>query len=112
MIAAEDRLAGDLTSTASDSGLLTDSVTGEFLDGTWQPTSEAGISDALSAAGDGSRGVVGLDWAGGGGHYLNVVERGGTTYFVDAQTGSVGTSLSELYPNTPIKLIQWFMTAP
>ena len=111
--AAEDRFAGDLVSYAGDNGTRTAPDIADALGGTWQYANETGIKDALGAAGDGSRGVVAINWAGSEtGHLINVVEQGGNTFFVDAQSGQVATSLNDLYPNNLISAIRWFMTAP
>lgn len=111
--AVEDRLAGDAASYADANGLRSSAEVASDLGGSWAPTSEQGISDALGAAGDGARGVVNIAWEGSDvGHFINVVERGGTTFFVDGQSGQVATSLGQLYPGQAISGVWWIPTFP
>ncbi len=48
------------------------------------------VSDAAKTLPDGSALIVGVDWAGPGGHWFNAVVDGGELKWVDAQIGEVG----------------------
>ena len=110
--AIEDRLAGDAASYAGANGVMGADAAADALGGSWESTSEQAIGDALQAAGDGSRGVIAVNWAGSSiGHAFNVVESGGITFYIDGQTGAVATSIGELFPGQAITGMWWIPTA-
>ena len=45
------------------------------------------INRTMREYGNGSRGVISILWKGGGGHVFNVENKGGSIFYVDAQTG-------------------------
>lgn len=92
----------------------------------FQAATEQSIRDNLAAAGDGSSGAVYIQWprdsvpvSGHLGtsthsHVINVLERGGTTFFVDGsgQSAKVATSLGELYPHSTIDGLSFWKISP
>ncbi len=52
-----------------------------------EPVSTDGINDKLTELGSGSSAVVRCEWDGGGGHYINAVNDGGSIKAVDGQSG-------------------------
>lgn len=117
--AVEDRFAGDLVSYADPAGNIRD--IGEMasnLNTQWVgDVTEQGISDSLQASGDGSRGIAVIGQGGPAGqpvssHAINVIQQGGTTFFVDGQSGQVVTSIGQVPNMGPINGIWWIPTFP
>ncbi len=46
------------------------------------------LESKMKSYGDGSRGIMQVQWKGGGGHVLNVVQKNGKTYYYDGQVGA------------------------
>ena len=64
------------------------------------------IGNELLYMGDGSRGIVRIDWGNGSAHAFNAVNMEGTVYYVDGQNGSVTSDSSKWQnPNFSIKFL-------
>jgi hypothetical protein len=118
-LAVDERFAGDFAAVAEpDVADVTPSDLESSLRGPLQDTTPQGIEATLGAAGNGARGVVVIEYPGGtDGHALNVIQLGGTTYFVDGQLNDqprVATSLDQLYPDQEISKfkLSWHQTYP
>ena len=62
----------------------------------------------------GGRGILHIDWAGGGGHVINVVPVDGTVLFVDGQQipPAVSSTLDGLYPPSQVDGIKGYAFLP
>ena len=49
---------------------------------------QASVESKMKEYGNGSRGILQVQWKGGGGHVLNVVNKGGKIQYIDGQIGA------------------------
>ena len=54
---------------------------------TTQARTQRAVEQQMKQFGDGSRAVLAVQWANGGGHAINLVQKNGKTQFYDGQTG-------------------------
>jgi hypothetical protein len=79
------------------------------------PLQGASLADIGAQVGSqaGSRAIVAVDWANGGGHIFNAVERAGQVFWVDAQSGAVSTSVYETLGASSGDIVgSWFILFP
>ncbi len=115
----DQRFGGEISPIApviGDDSQFTPAEDSERWDGhghTWRPG--AGPAAAAEWVREtGGRGILHIDWAGGGGHVINVVPVDGTVLFVDGQQipPAVSSSLDGLYPPSQVGGIQGYAFLP
>ena len=117
--AVDQRFGGEATNIAPKIGDDTQSTPAEDSerwDGhghTWQPgVGPAGAAEWVRETG--GRGILHIDWAGGGGHVINVVPVDGTVLFIDGQQNppAVSSTLDGLYPPSQVDGITGYAFLP
>ena len=117
--AVDQRIGGEVSPIApkvGDDTVGTPAADSERWDGhghTWKDG--AGPAEAAEWAREtGGRGILHIDWKGGGGHVINVVPVDGTVLFIDGQQNPPGVSstLEGLYGRSQVEGITHFAFLP
>jgi DNA-binding beta-propeller fold protein YncE len=73
---------------------------------------ELSLESGLSKLPDGSRGFISVDWADGSRHLFNYVKLDGTVYYIDGQTGTVTTSITDIIFDKGTDWKDWLQVLP